>query len=401
MASKKGVNRWLIGVGLLCVLSIAIFFATKEADTVLVTTVDVKEKEMKAYIDEQGYTSLPQIFHVTMPMQGRILPMSVTEGEKVEKNQTVAKLEDDDWLDAQLEVKSITETFQKWLEASAAQRKAAEIRLEFDKWNWERHKELAKDSAISEREQRDTKRNFLDSSVQAESSEALFFATKALESIIDLLPGYVQRNYDRTTVKSPVSGTVLKRHVWNEKVLTPGSPIIDIGNLEELEVTTEILTEEAVNVHTGDQVIIYGASLGTSILPGEVRLVEPNAFTKISSLGVEEQRVAVKIRFTEQAQKQIDKDSLNLGLGYRVRVQVITKEKSNTIAVPRTALFSTDTGEWQLYQVINGRAELTTVELGLVNDIEAEIVSGLSPQDTVISIPQANLRQGIEVKSLN
>lgn len=401
MASKKGVNRWLIGVGLLCVLSIAIFFATKEADTVLVTTVDVKEKEMKAYIDEQGYTSLPQIFHVTMPMQGRILPMSVTEGEKVEKNQTVAKLEDDDWLDAQLEVKSITETFQKWLEASAAQRKAAEIRLEFDKWNWERHKELAKDSAISEREQRDTKRNFLDSSVQAESSEALFFATKALESIIDLLPGYVQRNYDRTTVKSPVSGTVLKRHVWNEKVLTPGSPIIDIGNLEELEVTTEILTEEAVNVHTGDQVIIYGASLGTSILPGEVRLVEPNAFTKISSLGVEEQRVAVKIRFTEQAQKQIDKDSLNLGLGYRVRVQVITKEKSNTIAVPRTALFSTDTGEWQLYQVINGRAELTTVELGLVNDIEAEIVSGLSPQDTVISIPQANLRQGIEVKSLH
>lgn len=400
MASKNKNNLWLIAALAICASALAFTFVFKAKEAILVNTLPVKKGPIQAYIDEQGHTSLPHIFHVTMPMQGRVLPMEVAEGEIVTKGQKVAKLEDADWRDARLEVESITSTFTNWLEASEAQLKAAHIRLEFDKWNWERHKQLAKNSAISEREQRNTKRHYLDSSVQAESSEAMFFATKAMQSIIDLLPGYVNRNFDRTTVTSPVTGTILKRHVWNEKMMSPGASLLDIGNLEELEVTAEILTEQAVHIHPGDKVIIYGASLGELTLEGIVRMIEPKAFTKVSSLGVEEQRVAVKIIFTEDTWEHINKLKINLGLKYRVRVKIITEEKEAALSVPRTALFYGDDGGWQLYRMQNGNAQLLPVKLGLLNDVEAEILSGLEEGDTIISVPQANIKPGIKVKSL-
>ncbi|MCP3890477.1 MAG: efflux RND transporter periplasmic adaptor subunit [Desulfobulbaceae bacterium] len=400
MAEKRRKPIWIFAVVSLIGLMIIIKIVQGMNNSVVVSSVVVQESTVEAYVDEHARTSLPHVYHVTMPMQGRILPLQVAEGDEVRKGQLVAKMEDLDWRDALLEVESITTTFENWLEASSAQLKASKIRLEFDKWDWERHKQLAQKSAISEREQRDTKRNYLDSSVQFESSEAMYYATKALQSIVDLLPGYANRNFDRTTITSPVAGTILRRHVWNEKVMTAGAPLLDIGNLSELEVTADILTEEAVHIHPGDKVVIYGSSLEDKSLPGVIRLIEPNAFTKVSSLGVEEQRVAVKIAFTDEAKKTIEKEGLNLGLQYRVRVKIITDENKKTLAVPRTAIFYDAEGEWKLYRVENGRAKLTVVKTGLTNDLQAEIIAGLKEGDSVITVPQSNLADGVKVQSL-
>lgn len=400
MAEKKKNRLWVIIVAVIAISAVAANLLSALSDKVDVTAIKVEIRSIQAYVDERGYTSLPHVYHVTMPMQGRILPLKVTEGDRVIKGQLIAKLEDLDWQDALLEVESFTATFQRWLEASKAQLEAAKIRMDFDKWDWERHKELAQKSAISEREKRDINRNFLDSTVQVESSEAMFFATKAMQSIVDLLPGYVNRNFDRTIVKSPVPGTILKRHVWNEKVMAAGSPLLDIGNLEELEITAEVLTEEAVHIHPTDKVLIYGSSLGDKKLEGRIRLVEPKAFTKVSSLGVEEQRVLVKIAFTPEAEKLIQDNHLNLGLKYRVRVKIITKEKADALVIPRTALFYSIDGNWQLYKVVDGKAELITVQTGLINDLEAEIVEGIGLGDTIITVPQASLEDGVKVNIL-
>lgn len=393
-------RKWI----LLALIAVALFlvfkFMSGASKGVMVNTVEVKESTIEAYIDEHARTSIPHTYHITMPMQGRILPIEVTEGDTVIKGQSIAKIEDLDWQEAQLEVESITATFQNWLEASMAQLKASKVRLEYDKWNWERHEQLAKNDAISEREVRDTKRNYLDSSEQVESSQAMYYATKALQSIVDLLPGYVNRNYDRTTIKSPVAGTILKRHVWNEKMVTAGQPLLEVGDLSELEVTADILTEEAVHIHTGDKVVIYGSSLGENSLPGTIRLVEPKAFTKISSLGVEEQRVAVKINFTKEATKQIEKVGLNLGLQYRVRVKIITNEKHSVLTVPRTALFMGENNQWQLYRIKGSKARITPVTIGLINDEEAEVISGLTKGDTVVSMVQSDLEDNVAVTSL-
>ena len=400
MALKKKKPLWLIAA--VCTVAVAALLIGRGSfsQQILVRTATVTQKPIKAFIDERARTSLPHIYHITMPMQGRVLPTQVQEGDYVKTGDLVMQLEDIDWQDAVQEVQSIMTTFEKWLLASGAQLEAARIRQDFDKWEWEKNKELALDSAISERQQRDSKRNYLDSNVQVESSEAMFFATEAMQAIVDLLPGYVQRNLKRTLLKSPVSGTVLKRHVWNEKVMTAGSPLLDIGDLSELEVTADILTEEAVRIHPGKSVEIYGESLGDLILPGEVRLIEPEAFTEVSSLGVEEQRVGVKIALTKEALQVIRLAGINLGLGYRVRVRVITDEKKNSLTVPRNALFYGTGGEWQLYRVEDGRARLTTVDIGLTNDLEAEIISGVKKEDTIIAVPQSSLEDNTKVQPI-
>lgn len=400
MAFKVTKTVWLVFGLCLAALLFTVYIYSTGSRGITVKTAVAMEKTIQAYIDEHGRSSLPHVYHITMPMQGRILPMEVSEGDEVVQGQSVANIEDLDWRDAALEVESITTTFENWLEASGAQLRAAEIRQEFEKWNWERNKSLAERSAISEREQRDSKRNYLDSNVKLESSEAMYFATKAFQSIIDLMPGYVQRNFDRTKIKSPVAGTILKRHVWNEKMMNAGAPLLDIGNLDELEVTADILTEEAVHIHPGDRVEFYGDSLGDHRLNGVVRIIEPEAFTKTSSLGVEEQRVTVKMSFTEEARMLITETNLNLGLHYRVRCKIITDENPNATTIPRTALFVGANGKWQLYKVEHDKAVLTPVDIGLINPTEAEVIKGLQPDDTIVSIPQSDLADGIKVNAL-
>ncbi len=400
MADKKNYRLWIIAA--LCTTAlIAIFnFSGGVSSQLLVNTSEVTSGSIESYIDERARTSLPHIYHITMPMQGRVLPATVEEGDHVKTGDLVMQLDDIDWREATIEAESIVTTFVNWLEASAAQLKAAKIRQDFDKWDWEKNKKLAEKSAISERHKSDSKRNYLDSNVQIESSQAMYYATQAMQSIVDLIPSYVKRNLDRTLIKSPVSGTILKRHVWNEKVMTAGSPLLDIGDMSELEVTADILTEEAVHIHPGNTVEIYGESFGDLSFGGEVRLIEPKAFTRISSLGVEEQRVAIKITFTKQALEDIEKAGLNLGLQYRVRVKVITAKKDAALTVPRTALFYGSNSNWQLYRVKDGRAKLTEVEVGLLNDTEAEIISGLSKGDTIIVVPQSDLEENSKVQSL-
>ena len=287
-----------------------------------------------------------------------------------------------------------------WRDAAKAQVKASRIRQEFTKWEYEKNKKLVKRSAVSERQERDSRRNYLESNVQIETSQAMFYATEAFQSIVHLLPSYVSRNLDRTQIYSPVTGTVLKRHVWNEKVMTPGEPLLDIGDLTRLEVTADILTEEAVRIQPGDSVDIFGEALGDQAIAGSVRLVEPEAFMKISSLGVEEQRVAVKIKFGEGALAALNKVGRTLGLRYRVRVRIITDERQDTVKVPRTALFRGMDGGWQVYRIEQGRARLTTVDVGLMNDHEAEMKSGIAAGDEVIVAPESAISDGTRVASI-
>jgi HlyD family secretion protein len=193
---------------------------------------------------------------------------------------------------------------------------------------------------------------------------------------------------------------VLKRHVWNEKVMTAGEPLLDIGDLNNLEVTADILTAEAVRVQPGDRVEIFGEAIGDKPIEGIVRQVEPEAFQKMSSLGVEEQRVAVKISFATGILDKLKASGRTLGLRYQVRVRVITDEKKQVLRVPRTSLFRGIAGKWQLYRVEKGRAALANVEVGLMNDYEAEIIKGVKIGETVIVAPESSISDGTRVAKM-
>ncbi|MBU0946858.1 MAG: efflux RND transporter periplasmic adaptor subunit [Proteobacteria bacterium] len=400
MAQKSG-RRWVwASVLVLLLLAGMLAVVSKMNKKMPVRVAVASEGNIKAYVEERARTSLPHIYHVTMPLQGRVLPITVEEGDKVTTGEIVVRLEDVDWQDSTRQMQDILVAVDNWIQASEAQVKANRIRQDFTKWEWEKNEILLKASSISERQGRDSKREYLDSTVKIEESQAMYHMSKAFQSMIELMPAYVKRNLDRTLVKSPVSGTVLKRHVWNEKVMTPGEPLLDIGNLAEMEVTADILSEEAVHIQPGDKVEIFGESVGGSPIQGSVRLVEPEAFTKMSSLGVEEQRVAVKIAIAEQALDALNQSDKTMGLHYRVRVRIITDEKSGVVVVPRTALFRGMEGNWQIYRVVTDKVQLTHVDIGLLNDYQAEILSGVKVGETVIVAPESSVSDGTRVEAI-
>ena len=269
----------------------------------------------------------------------------------------------------------------------------------------------------------------VETSVELEQDRLVFSSMQALEAATFLLPQMteqfiarkslsgavlekekaeavarlrqVEEDQKRGTMTSPIGGVVLDRPVTNERYLPAGQTLMEIGRLQDMEVEVDVLSLDAVNVKVNNRVEIHGPAVGTRLdadhqsrpVQGSVKRIFPAGFTKISSLGVEQQRVKIIV--------DIDADDLDwlqqergLGVGYRVRVRIITAEKSEAVVVPRSTLFRDAQGRWQLYAVEAGRAQTRTVQLGMLNDELAEVVDGVRVGDEVILAPESNLSAG-------
>jgi HlyD family secretion protein len=206
---------------------------------------------------------------------------------------------------------------------------------------------------------------------------------------------------ERSVMHSPVDGIVLERLVDNEQLLTGGAELLEIGRLEELEIEAEILSQDAVRIAEGDEVEIYGPALGAAEgagLPGSVYKVAPEGFAKLSSLGVEQQRVIVTVRMAPGAIKKMLDHGVRVG--YRVRTRIFTESKSGARLVPRSALFRGAAGDWQLYKIVEGQARLTPVQVGLMNDQIVEITAGVELDEVVILAPENSLADGTAVQPI-
>ena len=208
----------------------------------------------------------------------------------------------------------------------------------------------------------------------------------------------VERDRERAVIRTPVEGTVLRREVSNERVMQAGEILLEIGELNKLEIVVEVLTQEAAKLQTGNAVDIEDAALGGQILKGHVSRIFPQGFTKVSSLGVEQQRVNVIVTFDSGVLDQLQQQGIQLGADYRLRVKIYTAKKDDAIVIPRSALFRSSEGMWQLFAIHDNRAELRTVEIGLKNDLEVEITKGLELDDKVIVAPDSELTNGMVVE---
>lgn len=186
--------------------------------------------------------------------------------------------------------------------------------------------------------------------------------------------------------KSPVDGTILRILRESAGPISIGTPILEIGNLSNLEIVSEILTKEAIQIHTGNTVRISG--WGGDPLGGKVRLVEPSAFTKVSTLGVEEQRVRVLIDFTPPKE---------MGEGFQVQCQIVTENIPNSLIVPTAALFR-DGEEWATFKVIAGRARKQKVTVSSRSGAVGRVESGLNEGDEVILYPSEDVAEGTKIK---
>lgn len=196
---------------------------------------------------------------------------------------------------------------------------------------------------------------------------------------------HVMLDYMRP-VKSPASGTVLKVHRESEGPIEMGTPILDIGDTTKLEIVSEVLTRDVVGLKPNNNVVISGWGGGT--LNGKIRLIEPAAFTKVSTLGVEEQRVRVLIDFDRPKE---------MGEGFQVRCRLISKQKPGSLTVPVGALFR-EGESWALYRVVKQRALKATVKIADTSGNTALVESGLNESDEVVLFPSEKIRDGVKVR---
>ena len=191
-----------------------------------------------------------------------------------------------------------------------------------------------------------------------------------------------------TPIRAPIDGRVLRLFEKSERVVTPGMPLLEIGFTPRLEIVSDFLTRDAVRIQPEMHALITDWG-GAEDIPARVRLVEPGGFTKVSALGVEEQRVNVVC----------DPIGPTHGLedAYHVNVQVIVWQGSNVLKVPASAIFRFQK-EWAVFLVKNGKAHRTIVQIGHRGSTFWEVTAGLRLGDRVVVHPGADIEDGVRVK---
>ena len=190
-------------------------------------------------------------------------------------------------------------------------------------------------------------------------------------------------------VLSPIDGVVLERLEQGDRTLPAGHALLLLGNLDELEVVADVLTQDAMRLAAGSPVALTPVVGGTTIA-GTVKRIEPAGFTKLSSLGVEQQRVRVIVAF--------DAPPEGLGVGYRLQAEFFTGRKTDALLVPRFSVLQAPDRSFYVLKVEDGRVRKQPVEIGLRNDLQMEVVAGLAEGDALVAKPDTTMKEGMAVR---
>lgn len=364
------------GVLLVCAVLIAV--ALRPAP-ITVETAQVQQGPLRVTIDEEGETRVHDRFVIAAPVNGRLARIELRDGDPVEVNQILATI-----APLPLSAREREEQLAHVAAAEARQRAAEEqvrhVQAEFEQARRDRVRaeELLKEGFATQ--QTVERARVAEATRTKELSAAQFRARAAAADVQQARAGLLAletangKDANLVFVRSPVTGQVLRIVEKSERVVTAGAPLLTVGDPALLEVVVDVLSTDAVKIKPGMPVWLEDWG-GERSLRAQVRTVEPSAFTKISALGVEEQRVNVVADFV---------DSPNpLGDGYRVEVRIVVWERDAVLKIPTSALFRRGQ-QWSVFTVENGKAWLRMVEVGQRNALEAEILSGLSAGDEII-----------------
>ncbi len=217
--------------------------------------------------------------------------------------------------------------------------------------------------------------------------------TAYLHQVYDAQKARVQKMIDlfnkQAQVTSPIDGVLLEKYLDSERFVQPGTALVRIGDMDTIEVRADILSEEVGRVKPGQKVLLVGPAVGAASARGTVRQVYPSGFTKVSSLGVRQQRVQVLIDF--------DNSALGLGPGYKLDVKIAVAAHDDVVMVPTEAVFATAQASG-VFVIEGGRARLRTIRTGLKGEDVYEVTDGLRAGDTVILRPPTDLKDGRRVK---
>jgi HlyD family secretion protein len=348
---------------------------------------------MLVTVDEDGETRAHDRFVIAAPIPGRMLRVELEEGDAVSENQIVARIEP-----LPLNQQQREEVLGR-IETAEAAKRQADARAEHARHDYEqarrdreRAEQLGREKVISA-QALEGARN-VEITGAEELRAARFSAAAAAAEVKVARAGLVgiengPSGHKIIDLRSPVAGRVLRVIEKSERIVQAGSPVVVLGDPGKIEIITDVLTTDAVNIRPGAPVFLEGWG-GNHPLRAKVRLVEPSGFTKISALGVEEKRVNVIADFIDPPD--------GLGDGYRVEAQIVTWEASDVVKIPGSATFR-DRDGWSAFVMGRGSARRRTVQIGHRNQAEAEITRGIAAGEQVILYPSNQLHDGDRVRT--
>ena len=374
----------------LAVLAVAV--RAMRPESLPVDAAPVRRGPLAVTIDEDGVTRVHDRYVVSAPVAGRVQRTALREGDAVEPGMVVARI-----ASAPLDVRTARQSGAAVAAAQALRAEAAARLTEARAALAQARREAARRRTLEEagalsREQREQAELAVETrsgevrAAQARLAAADAEIASARAGLADADPGAAAAG-TITEVRSPVRGRVLRVPQESESMVAAGAPLVELGDARALEVVVDVLSTDAVRVEPGMAVRVEEWGGGRA-LAGRVRTVAPSAFTRVSALGVEEQRVNVVADLDEPAGR--------LGDNYRVEARIVAWEGTDVLKVPVSALFRT--GErWSVFVVDAGRARLRAVEVGHRGDAEAEVIRGLREGEQVILYPSDQVEDGVRV----
>ncbi len=386
----------LVISGIIVVIIIAIGFIPR---AVLVDIVLVKRDQMRVTIEEEGKTRVTDRYIISAPVDGFMRRINLNIGDLVAENQQIIYLQAlpsralDPRSRAQAEAKIIAAK----ASLSATEKKAhgAQIDAQYASTEHARLKKLFESNTVSLERYQQSSLNARRTKANHEAAQfkvkVAKFQLKAAQTALYYSAAHTVPDTPGTvSIKAPAKGNVLTIHRESEGVVRKGEALLEIGDSLSLEIEVDVLSRDAVKISPGTKVE-FDRWGGNETLEGLVRTVEPVGFTRVSALGVEEQRVLVIIELLSPAEKW-----RRLGDGYRMEALFILWQDNDVLQVPTSALFrNQDT--WSLFVVQDNVAKIRNVEPGRRSGISTQIISGVNEGDKVINHPGRHVEDGIRV----
>lgn len=398
MPKTKWARWMLIGAAALAVaVTLGLLLAPRP---VAVDAAQVAVGPIAETVADQGFARVREAYVVAAPVSGRLERVALHVGDRVVTGSTVVariRPSSADLLDprARAQATAAVAAAQAAVAAAAAQQDqlAAESR--------QADVELRRIRQLSERgfaarqtlDAADARARAARAAVRAAAAQ-LTVRRSELSAARSALMGPDAQGAETVAVTAPASGYVTRVLQESERTVPMGAPLVEIGDQDGLEAAIEFLSQDAVRVREGMAAEIYDWG-GEGTIPAVVRRVEPQGFTKVSALGVEEQRALVMLQFAGAPEKWT-----RLGPGYRVWGRVFLRREPRALKAPLGALVRAQ-DRWAVYRIMDGRIRLVPVTVGALTDDEAEIRSGLKAGDRVVIFPSDKVADGVRVKVRN
>ncbi len=367
-----------------------------------VDLVKARIAPMEVTVTAEGMTRIREPWQVTAPVTGNTTRSPVETGDHVTAGETIVAViqpAEPAFLDARarrLAEAAVTEA-EAAVKLAEAQLERADVELIHFEAELERNKTLAQRGTVSV--------TMLENSAQAAASARA--ARQAAQAELELTRATLDRARAQLMgpeapeaggaiseccirLTAPVSGTVLDVADQNARLVQAGAPLLSIGDLDDLEIEVDLLSADTIGIAPGTRAHVERWG-GEGVIEAEVRRIDPSAFTRISALGIEEQRVRLLLDITSPPENRA-----GLGDRYRVYVRIVVWSAQDVLQVPRAALFRQD-GQWALFVAQDDRAAIRIVETGRMTADWVQIISGIADGESVVAYPGSRVDAGVRL----